>query len=124
MQRYEYKVVPSPRKGEKARDAKTTPDRFALALTSLMNKLGQDGWEYLRADALPCDERVGLTGSKTTFQNVLVFRRVLEAAEAGSPVLLSAVSEMPPTRPVLTAAEAPEGAAPALGPANPSLAAE
>ncbi len=40
MPRYEYKVVPSPRKGEKARDAKTTPDRFALALTSLMNKLG------------------------------------------------------------------------------------
>ena len=124
MLRYEYKVVPSPRKGEKARDAKTTPDRFALALTSLMNKLGLDGWEYLRADALPCDERVGLTGSKTTYQNVLVFRRGIEVAEATSPLLLSAVAEMPPVRPVLTAAEAPEGAAPALGPAKPSLAAE
>ena len=125
MQRYEYKVVPSPRKGEKARDAKTTPDRFALALTSLMNKLGLEGWEYLRADALPCDERVGLTGSKTTFQNVLVFRRVVEAgAEAALPLMLSAVSGMPSGRPVLSAAEAPEGAAPALGPANPGLAAE
>ena len=37
MQFYEYKVVPAPRKGEKARGARTTPDRFALALTSLMN---------------------------------------------------------------------------------------
>ncbi len=124
MQRYEYKVVPSPRKGEKARDARTTPDRFALALTSLMNKLGLDGWEYLRADALPCEERVGFTGSKTTFQNMLVFRRGIEAGEAVAALMLSAVSEMPPMRPVLSAAEAPEGAAPALGPANPSLAAE
>ena len=125
MQRYEYKVVPSPRKGEKTRDAKTTPDRFALALTSLMNKWGQDGWEYLRADALPCDERVGLTGSKTTFQSMLVFRRVTgAAAETVLPALLSAVAEMPGGRPVLGAAEAPEGAAPALGPAKPSLAAE
>jgi len=124
MQRYEYKVVPSPRKGEKARDAKTTPDRFALALTSLMNKLGADGWEYLRADALPCDERVGLTGSKTTFQNVLVFRRVITGEAAVAPLLLSAVAEVQSTRPVLTAAEPPEGAAPALGPAKSELAAE
>ena len=124
MQRYEYKVVPSPRKGEKARDAKTTPDRFALALTSLMNRLGQDGWEYLRADTLPCDERVGLTGSKTSFQNMLVFRRFVDAASEALPLLLSAVAEIPPSRPVLSAAVAPEGAAPALGPANPSLAAE
>jgi hypothetical protein len=124
MQRFEYKVVPSPRKGEKAREAKTTTDRFALTLTNLMNRLGQDGWEYLRADALPCDERVGLTGSKTTYQNVLVFRRVIEAGEALAPLMLSAVSEMPPARPVLTAAEAPEGAAPALGPAKAGLAAE
>ena len=125
MPRYEYKVVPSPRKGEKAREAKTTPDRFALALTNLMNKLGQDGWEYLRADVLPCDERVGLTGSKTTFQNLLVFRRVVEVGTEVLPqLMLSGVAEMPPARPVLSAAVAPEGAAPALGPAKPSLAAE
>lgn len=122
MQRYEYKVVPSPRKGEKARGARTTSDRFALALTSLMNKLGAEGWEYLRADALPCDERVGFTGSKTTYQNILVFRRVIEAEAALPPLMLSAVAEMP-RHPVLGAADQPEGAAPPVGPANP-LAAE
>ena len=42
MTQYEYKVVPAPLRGEKARGAKTTPDRFALALTMLMNDLGQD----------------------------------------------------------------------------------
>jgi hypothetical protein len=123
MLRYEYKVVPSPRKGEKSRAARTTPDRFALALTLLMNKLGQDGWEYLRADALPCDERSGLTGTKTTFQNMLVFRRVLADGAVAEPAL---TQDRAPTefKPVLGAAEAPVGSAPALGPAKPSLAAE
>lgn len=79
MQRFEYKVIPAPQKGEKAKGAKTTPERFAVALTSIMNKLGAEGWDYVRADTLPCDERVGLTGSKTSFQNMLVFRRVIAA---------------------------------------------
>ena len=52
---YEYKVVPAPQKGEKAKGAKTTADRFAVALTSLMNQLGRDGWDYVRADTLPCE---------------------------------------------------------------------
>ena len=116
MPYYEYKVVPSPRKGEKAPGARSVPERFAVALSTLMNRLGQDGWEYLRADALPCEERVGLTGTKTTFQSMLVFRRMTDAA---------ATAPLPePFTPVLGAAEAPIGAAPALGPANPGLAAE
>ena len=123
MQRYEYKVVPSPRKGEKSRAAKTTAERFALVLTSLMNELGQDGWEYLRADALPCDERAGLTGTKTTFQNMLVFRRSLTGAADAEP-LPGTADDTVPFKPVLGAAEAPVGQAPALGPANPGLAAE
>lgn len=79
MKRYEYQVIAAPKKGEKAKGAKTTPDRFAAALTHLMNRMGADGWDYLRADTLPCDERVGLTGSKTVFQNMLVFRREMFA---------------------------------------------
>ena len=81
MQRFEFKVIPAPKRGEKARGVKTTEDRFAMALTTLMNQLGAEGWDYVRADALPCEERVGLTGTKTTFQNVLVFRRVIGKAE-------------------------------------------
>ena len=123
MQRYEYKVVPSPRKGEKSRGVKTTPERFALTLTTLMNQLGQDGWDYLRADALPCDERAGLTGTKTTFQNMLVFRRILTAGGEVQ-ALPAPVEDAVPFKPVLGAAGAPVGSAPALGPANPGLAAE
>ncbi|MFV2033490.1 MAG: DUF4177 domain-containing protein [Halocynthiibacter sp.] len=78
MPRFEYKVVPAPRKGDRARGARTTEARFAQALMSVMNDLGRDGWEYLRSDTLPCEARSGLTGKSTVFQNMLVFRRTLD----------------------------------------------
>lgn len=81
MQRYEYRVVPAPKRGEKVKGVKTTEDRFALSLSKVMNDLGREGWEYVRADTLPCEERVGLTGRTTTFQHMLVFRRTFAALE-------------------------------------------
>ncbi len=81
MTRYEYKVLPAPFRGVKAKGAKTTEARFAHALMEVMNELGQDGWEYQRTDTLPCEERVGLTGRATRFQNMLVFRRALAVVE-------------------------------------------
>ena len=126
MPRYEYKVIPAPRRGEKARGVKTTEDRFALALTGLMNGLGAEGWDYVRADSLPMDERTGLTGTKTTFQNMLVFRRELaEGAVAPAAPRLVAEDSVPAApAPRLGPAEVPAGTAPALGPAKPDLAAE
>lgn len=75
MAQYEYKVVPAPRKGQKAKGHKTPESRFSLSLENVMNQHGADGWEYLRAETLPCDERSGLTGSQTIYRDVLVFRR-------------------------------------------------
>jgi hypothetical protein len=127
MQRFEFKVIPAPKRGEKARGVKTTEDRFALALTNLMNQLGAEGWDYVRADSLPCEERTGFTGTKTTFQNVLVFRRAIPALAAGtSPTARLLLQEpAPATSPRLGPAETPlPGNAPAVGPAKPDLAAE
>lgn len=125
MQRFEFKVIPAPKRGEKARGVKTTEDRFALALTNLMNELGGEGWDYVRADTLPCEERAGLTGTKTTVQHVLVFRRALpfKVGQTGSDRLV--LQDMLGTTPRLGPAEAPlAGKAPAVGPAKPDLAAE
>ncbi len=99
-----------------------------------MNRLGAEGWDYVRADALPCEERVGLTGTKTVFQNMLVFRR----ARWGRPMRRKPLRRFAETAPALRIAPvepaaaplrlgaplAPVGAAPALGPAKPDLAAE
>lgn len=105
MQRYEYRVIPAPRRGEKARGLKTTEARFANALTLAMNQMAAEGWEYLRADTLPAEERVGLTGRTTTFQHMLVFRRAMAQAEAPAPVaaLAPPVFDDPDPDGVLTA---------------------
>lgn len=74
---YEYRVVPAPRRAAKAKGARSGEERFALALSAVMNELGAQGWEYVRSDTLPMDERTGLTGTKTSYLNMLVFRRVI-----------------------------------------------
>ncbi len=73
--RYEYKVVPAPPRGEKIKGVKGAEARFAMTIEALMNDQAADGWEYLRADTLPSEERHGLTNTTTTFRNLLVFRR-------------------------------------------------
>ena len=72
---YEYKVIPAPVRGLKAKGLKTAEDRFANALQSAMNDLAALGWEYVRADTLPCEQREGLMGKTTVYQNMLVFRK-------------------------------------------------
>lgn len=75
MPRYEFRVIPAPRRGEKAPGLRTTEDRFANSLEQAMNEMGEDGWDYVRTDILPCEER-GLTGKRTiTDQAMMVFRR-------------------------------------------------
>jgi len=93
MDRYEYKVIPAPGKGLKAKGIKTPADRFAYAVETAMNALGADGWEYWRAECLPSTERAGLTSSKITERHMLVFRRPLVVAETPARRI---VAETPP----------------------------
>lgn len=83
MSQFEYTVVPAPTRGEKTRDAKTPGSRYALALSSELNRMAREGWEYVRADVLPSEERSGLTGRSTVYHNLLVFRRSLAAPGTG-----------------------------------------
>lgn len=96
MTRYEYRVVPAPLRGAKVKGAKTTEARFAHTLMDLMNEMGREGWEYQRADTLPCEERVGLTGRTTRFQNMLVFRRAVEQPQQAAAAAPAARTEAPP----------------------------
>ncbi len=97
MPRYEYKVIPAPQKGAKAKGVKTPEGRFATSVEQVLNEMGQQGWEYQRAELLPSEERSGLTGSTTNWRNVLVFRRVIEvdATEVVAPVATPSPSETP-----------------------------
>lgn len=120
MQTYEYKVVPAPTRGEKVRGAKTPAERFAQTLATVMNDLARDGWEYVRADTLPSEERTGLTKRTTVYHSMLVFRRATATAaegESGAPRRLL-TADAPAGKAPAVQIET-EGAAPKLGAALP-----
>lgn len=129
MPSYEYKVVPAPSKGRKARGVRSPEDRFALSVETVLNEMGEEGWEYLRAELLPSDERSGLTGTVTNWRNVLVFRR-LRAEDAGAfqPQILEIPTAPPDPAPAIpppvvgmSAADAASGAPAARARTEPPL---
>ncbi|HHB81715.1 MAG TPA: DUF4177 domain-containing protein [Aliiroseovarius sp.] len=75
--KFEYKVIPAPKKAGKVKGLKRGEDKFAASLAAIMNEHGAEGWEYQRTDTLPVESRAGLTGHSTTFQNMMIFRRVI-----------------------------------------------
>jgi hypothetical protein len=108
---YEYAVVPAPNKGLKAKGVKTAEDRFAHALQTVMNEYGAQGWEYVRTDTLPSEERSGFTGRTTVFQNMMVFRKEIKTVapeEAVAAAIQNAVEAAAPApTPVAAAPTAP-----------------
>lgn len=103
MQRFEYKVVPAPKKGQRGKGVKGADARFAHALEQLMNEHAATGWEYQRTDTLPAEERSGIASKTTVYQNMLIFRRPVEVAQPS--------------------AQAPAVATPSVGPAVAPIAA-
>lgn len=81
MERYQYRVIPSPARAGKAKGAKTPSARAAASVEQLLNQQAEAGWSFLRAETLPFDERQGLTGSRTVFQTLLIFRRPADIDE-------------------------------------------
>lgn len=102
MQKFEYRVVPAPKQGLKAKGVRSHEERFAHALEVMMNDMGAQGWDYVRADVLPAEERQGLTGRVTVYQNMLVFRRVVEEVEAVTMLQLPDYAPFVPVAPVVT----------------------
>lgn len=122
MPKYEYKVVPAPKKGVKSWGLRSSEDRFATALAKVMNDLAGDGWEYQRSDTLPCEEKSGLRGKSTVFQNMLIFRREVSVAVAAAPVVAEPDDRrMPPPLAVVApeAKAATTDGAPVAAPAVP-----
>lgn len=109
--RFEYTAVPAPARGEKSRAAKTPGERFAVSLTTVLNDMAAQGWEYVRAETLPSEERSGLTSRVTVWHNLLIFRREAPAATVVTPVAAAPPAALPePTPPVAPAPETPDAA--------------
>ncbi len=99
---YDYKVIPAPKRGTKAKGVKTPEDRFSLALQDLMNAEAVGGWEFLRAETLPSEEKSGFRSSTVVYRSVLVFRKAIlleEPEAAAAPVVAPAVAPVSPPEP-------------------------
>lgn len=116
MSSYEYNVIPAPARAEKAKGARTGIDRFAATLSDVLNDMARDGWEYVRAETLPAEERSGLTSRSTVYHNVLIFRRALASDVAAAPRIESRPAE-PPAAPRIETDLAAPSAEPAAPPA-------
>ncbi|PYC48575.1 DUF4177 domain-containing protein [Litorivita pollutaquae] len=91
MIQYDYRVIPAPTKGRKAKGIKTAEARFAHTIETVMNEMAAQGWEFQRAETLPSEERSGLTSTTVNYRNLLVFRRPKNGAtESFAPRLLDA----------------------------------
>lgn len=89
---YDYKVIPAPKRGTKAKGVKTPEARFSLALQDLMNAEAVDGWEFVRAETLPSEEKSGFRSSTVVYRSVLVFRKAIpvEMPEVVAPAPVAA----------------------------------
>ncbi|MEM9911011.1 MAG: DUF4177 domain-containing protein [Pseudomonadota bacterium] len=100
VQHYEYKITPAPTRGQKGPGVKGSEARFAHGLELAINALAAEGWDYLRSEILPSEERQGLTSSHTVYRSVLVFRRLVDGPVDGPVADLSLDTqeqEAPPT---------------------------
>ena len=105
MTHYDYKVIPAPTRGQKAQGVKTPEARFANTVEGVLNAQAAEGWEYLRSDILPSDERQGLTGVQTVYRTLLVFRR---ARQSGKDAAQSPAGEVISTAQSVAETVAPE----------------
>lgn len=119
MQHFEYTVIPAPSRGEKVRGARTGAERFSYALLTEMNRMAANGWEYVRAETLPCEERSGLTSRTTVFHNVLVFRRAVPVAQAQHPIVATHEQPSRPAPRAVSAATQDHAPPPAPAAARP-----
>ncbi len=85
-----------------------------MGLSETMNDLAAEGWEFQRAESLPCETRAGFFGGTKTFEtNVLVFRRTLEEDAVSEPIVRPV---RPPKPEAIRDLRAARGLGPAIRP--------
>lgn len=83
---YEYKCIGAPEEPRRRRGVRAWSDRVALAMQEVITAEAVDGWEYLRADLLPVEEKDGFFSRARRVQRaVLVFRREIGRAQQREP---------------------------------------
>ena len=73
---FEYKCVGAPERPKRLRGTWSRSDRVALAMQEIIDAEAVDGWEYLRTDLVPVEEKASFFSRTQEVQRaVLIFRR-------------------------------------------------
>ena len=100
---YEYKCIAAPEKARRRRGAKTRTDRVALAIEEILQAECTGGWEYLRADLIPVEEKNGFfSRTQEVHRAILIFRRAIRAQ--GATALQTQAAAVAPQAPAVAPA--------------------
>ncbi|MEO1494513.1 MAG: DUF4177 domain-containing protein [Pseudomonadota bacterium] len=92
----EYKCVGAPERPKRKRGLKTRSDRVAGAMQDIIEAEAVDGWEYLRTDLVPVEEKAGLFGRpREVHRAVMVFHRGHAKTEMQPAVVPAAAAPAP-----------------------------
>lgn len=73
---FEYKCVGAPERPKRQRGTRSRSERVALAMQEAISAEAVDGWEYLRTDLVPVEEKAGFfSRTQEVHRAVLIFRR-------------------------------------------------
>lgn len=77
---FEYKCVGGPERPRRLRGTHSRSDRVAVAMQEIIGAEAVDGWEYLRTDLVPVEEKAGIfSRPQEVHRAVLIFRREVGA---------------------------------------------
>jgi hypothetical protein len=79
VERYEYKLVPTPKQSAIFKGLPKSGDAFAQTLGHGMNELGRDGWEFLRTETVVEKRNVLVISSRKCRHDYMVYRRPLRS---------------------------------------------
>lgn len=82
MPHYEFKVVPAPDRVQPLEGRARPRDPFCDIVQALLNDLGAEGWDFVRAEHLRVRRSFWSFGPAVTERTLLIFRRETVAAEA------------------------------------------
>lgn len=93
MSSAEYKTVPAPRRVKKIKGVKGSEETLAKMIEDIITEQASSGWDYVRTDTFPVEEKPGWFSSReTVMKGVMVFKR-------GGTVAQPAPTPQPATEP-------------------------
>ena len=78
MTRYEFKVLPAPRRAKRLKGLTRGDNRFCATITEFLNENSLEGWEFIGFETMPLEQRRFLFLTYFSECACLIFRREIE----------------------------------------------